>query len=68
MTIQSYKPNTDAGYNYPIRVRAIDADAELILNDGTVIEELANTNEENSYGTCGVTVLGSEDGLSLIHI
>lgn len=59
LTIQSYRPNTDAGYNYPIRVKAIDADAELILNDGTVIAELENDGDSIGFGTAGVTVIGS---------
>ena len=59
LTIQSYRPNTDAGYNYPIRVKAVSKDASLTLNDGTIIGELDNTNEVDSYGTCGVSVLGN---------
>ncbi len=59
LVIKAYRPNTDKDYNYPIRVRAVSKDASLTLNDGTIIEELANNNEVNSYGTCGVSVLGN---------
>ncbi len=63
VTIASYIPNNDAGYNYPLRALNTDdvGGVSLTLNSGTKIIEYnqAVTDEGGTYGTCGVTVLGN---------
>ena len=63
VTIASYIPNNDAGYNYPLRALNTDdvGGVSLTLNSGTKITEYnqAVTDEGGTYGTCGVTVFGA---------
>ena len=63
VTIASYIPNNDDGYNYPLRALNTDEDGgvSLTLNSGTKIIEYNQevTDEGGTYGTCGVTVLGN---------
>lgn len=64
VTIASYIPNNDDGYNYPLRALNTDdvGGVSLTLNSGTKITEYnqAVTDEDGTYGTCGVTVLGAD--------
>lgn len=60
VAIQTYVPDSLANYNYQMRV---DGGASLTLNNGTAISELnpngLKTAGEQSWGTVGVSVLGT---------
>ena len=60
LTVQTYKPDSEANYNYLLRIDG--GTGTLRLNSGTVVEELEQSNPSTDvkFGTVGVVILGTE--------